>query len=102
MSTGKSAKPTTLEQAHAEAYRNYLRSMKEAFANLDVDAVDVSSASQNVGLTPIDCIATWHTWHTFHTWNTWHTWHTWNTINTINTISTINTASTIATQVGSR
>jgi len=94
MSTGKAAKPTTLEQAHAEAYRSYLRTLKEAMANLDVDAVDVSSASANVGLTPIDCIATFHT---FHTWHSWNTWHTWNTINTVNTISTV---SSIATQVG--
>ena len=92
MSTGKSAKPTTLEQAHATAYRSYLRALKEAMANLDVDAVDVSSASQNVGLTPVDCIATIHTlntWHTWHTWNTWNTWNTWSTFHTSGTLSTL-------------
>jgi hypothetical protein len=85
MSTGKSGKPTTMEQAHAEAYRSYLRSLKESLANLDVDAVDVPSAGPNVGLTPTDCIATFHTWNTFHTF---HTWNTWNTVGTLSTIQT--------------
>lgn len=31
-----------LEKVHAEAYRQYLRSLKEGLANLDIDALDVN------------------------------------------------------------
>lgn len=42
MSSGQPDKPTDLDQVYAEAYRSYLRSLRDGLANLDIDALDLS------------------------------------------------------------
>ena len=42
MSSGPPEKPTDLDQVYAEAYRSYLRSLRDGLANLDIDALDLS------------------------------------------------------------
>lgn len=42
MSTGSTPKPTSLDEVFVEAYRSYLRSLRDGLANLDIDALDLS------------------------------------------------------------
>jgi hypothetical protein len=72
-----------MEQVFAEAYRAYLKAVREGLENVDIEAIDISRQG-----TTVPSLYTYYTWHTFFTWHTWHCWHTINTINTINTVST--------------
>lgn len=42
MSSGSPDKPTSLDEVYAEAYRSYLRSLRDGLANLDIDALDLT------------------------------------------------------------
>ena len=42
MSSGQPGKPNDLDQVYVEAYRNYLRSLRDGLANIDIDALDLS------------------------------------------------------------
>jgi hypothetical protein len=61
MSSGQPEKSTELDQVYAEAYRSYLRSLREGLANLDIDALDLSGvrapASPGTALFSIGCQA---------------------------------------------
>jgi hypothetical protein len=41
----KSVNPDDVKQRFEEAYRNHLRALKDAWANVDVDALDLSSGA---------------------------------------------------------
>lgn len=71
---------SALQKAHAEAYKAYVRVLKENLADIDVEALDASQAQY------IPVVNSWHTWNS---WNTWNTFHTWNTIATVATESSI-------------
>jgi hypothetical protein len=80
MAGSESSNP--IAEAHAKAYRAYLRTLKESLAEVDIEAVNLPTARSVPGLA------------TFYTWYTWYTWYTYHTINTINTTNTINTVAT--------
>jgi hypothetical protein len=42
MQADQQSAPNALDKVHAEAYRSYLRSLKEGFSHLDVEALDLS------------------------------------------------------------
>ena len=52
MSGDQPGKPASLDQVYAEAYRSYLRSLKEGLANLDIDALDLSSVHAPAAIAP--------------------------------------------------
>ena len=61
---GSDSKATALQQAHAEANRAYLRSLKDSLAKMDIEAIDVSKAS-NVTSPVFGCVfGCYYTWYT--------------------------------------
>lgn len=69
------SKSNTLQKAHADAYRAYLRSLKESLAKIDIEAIDLSKAqaTKPPSLGTFFSIQSWftyYTWYTFHTYNT--------------------------------
>ena len=71
-----------IAEAHAKAYRAYLRALKESLADVDIEAVNLPTFRTIPGL------PTFYTLYTWYTWNTWYTYHTINTTGTINTVGT--------------
>jgi hypothetical protein len=69
-------------EAHAKAYRAYLRTLKESLADVDIEAVNLPTVGTLPGL------GTFYTWQTWYTWYTWYTYHTLNTFNTTGTRAT--------------
>jgi hypothetical protein len=61
MSPKQSNNPNALEQmyaeAHAEAYRSYLRTLKQHLASIDVDALDLSHMPPGIMHWNIACLA---------------------------------------------
>jgi hypothetical protein len=77
-----------IRQAHAEAYRAYLRSLRDSLANVDIEALDVSRAAGPIP--PVaNSLATFHTYYTFYTYHTFLTYQTFGTTATIGTESSI-------------
>ena len=68
------------EQVFAEAYRAYLKAVREGLADVDIEALDIAR--------PAGAAASLYTYFTYLTWHTYYTWHTINTVNTIHTVST--------------
>jgi hypothetical protein len=52
MSGDQPGKSTSLDHVYAEAYRSYLRSLKEGLANLDIDALDLSDIHAPAAIAP--------------------------------------------------
>ena len=44
-----------------QAYRQYLRSVEEAWANLDVEALDLTPATSPAPIVAMACLGTWGT-----------------------------------------
>jgi len=86
-------KPSSLQQAHAEAYRAYLRTLRDSLSDVDIEAIDVTSRSQ-----AIPVVNTYFTHQTYQTYSTWYTYHTYATQFTHATTGTIGTTGTIATE----
>jgi hypothetical protein len=82
-----------LREAHAEAYRAYVRTLREGLADVDVEAVDVGRPSASIPV--LYTHQTLATYYTYHTWFTYHTFHTTGTIGTIQTSGTVATESSI-------
>jgi hypothetical protein len=80
MTGSESSNP--IAAAHARAYRAYLQTLKEAMADVDIEAVSLSTAAYVPGL------ATYYTIATYLTYSTYNTYHTINTINSIHTVAT--------------
>jgi hypothetical protein len=78
MSESQSGSPVA--DAHAKAYRAYLRALKESLDDIDIEAVHPPIHRQ-VG--PI------YTYNTFFTYYTFYTYHTINSIHSVSTESCI-------------
>lgn len=74
--SGSESKSDALHKAHADAYRAYLRSLKESLAKVDVEAIDLSRPQ--AGKPP--SLFTFFTIQTFYTFYTWYTLHTYNSL----------------------
>ena len=85
--------PRRLEQVYADAYRAYLRTLREGMANVDIEAVEVSRPA--AGLTRAPTLYTFYTYQTYNTFYTYHTWGTWGTTGTTGTIGTVATEQSI-------
>jgi len=81
MTGSESSNP--IAAAHAKAYRAYLRTLKEAMADVDIEAFSQSAAEYVPGL------ATYYTIATYLTYSTYYTYHTVNTFHTVATESSI-------------
>lgn len=70
-----------LQQAHQDAYRAYLRSMKESLGKMDVEAVDLTKSTSVIPPT-LYSIATYYTWYTYYSYHSYGTYGTSGTIAT--------------------
>ncbi|MGH7102643.1 MAG: hypothetical protein ACREFJ_09620 [Acetobacteraceae bacterium] len=68
--SGSESKSDALHRAHADAYRAYLRSLKESLAKVDIEAIDLSrpQAGKPPSLFTFFTIQTFYTWYTYHTY----------------------------------
>jgi len=82
--SGNDPKSHQLSQAHAEAYRAYLRALRDNLAKVDIEAVDVSRPVAQIP--PV--VNSYYTYFTYHTYYTYHTFHTYGTQATQATIAT--------------
>jgi hypothetical protein len=72
--SGSESKHSRLHKAHADAYRAYLRSLKESLGEIDVEAIDLSKPQTLTppGLYTYNCFQTFYTYYTYYTYYTFH------------------------------
>jgi len=68
--SGSESKSNALHKAHADAYRAYLRSLRDSLAKVDIEAIDLSKPQ----ITKTPTLFTFFTIQTFYTYYTWLTY----------------------------
>lgn len=76
--SGNQPKHSQLQKAHADAYRAYLRSLKESLAHIDVEAVELTRPQ--LGTSPT--LYTYFSIQTYYTYYTWYTSYSYHSIAT--------------------
>lgn len=71
--SGSEPKSHALHKAHAEAYRAYLRSLRDSLAKVDIEGLDLSKPQ--AGKPP--SLFTFFTYQTFYTFYTWATYNSY-------------------------
>jgi hypothetical protein len=56
----------SVQKVFAEAHKAYLKAMKEGLAEVDIEALDMTSAAPRPDIISIGCWGSWACWYCYH------------------------------------